>query len=206
MQGRFITLEGGEGAGKSTQVTRLLDWLKSRGTKALATREPGGTPGAEEIRNLLVNGGRERWDAWSEALLLYAARRDHVTKVIAPALQSGTWVLSDRFADSTMAYQGFAGELGEGAVAALHRLVLGRFQPDLTLILDLPAEMGLQRSKNRGGAQRFESFDLAFHEKLRRGFLSIAAQEPQRCAVIDATRPLDEVTDAVRQIVQERLG
>jgi len=168
-RGRFITLEGGEGAGKSTQIKRLTARLAARGIEAVATREPGGTPGAEAIRSLLVTGDVARWDAVTETLLHYAARREHVEKTVRPALARGAWVISDRFADSTMAYQGHAGAVGAARVAALHKLVLGDFQPDLTLILDLPVQVGLARAKARAGIEdRYERMGLAFHEALRK--------------------------------------
>lgn len=213
--GRFITLEGGEGAGKSTQVKRLAAKLEASGIAVVQTREPGGTPGAEAIRQLLVTGDPARWDAMTETLLHYAARRAHVEKTVRPALARGAWVVSDRFADSTMAYQGYAGSVGRDAVAALHRLVLGEFTPDLTLILDLPVEQGLQRAQARHAAQasaqasgtvedRYERMGLAFHETLRRAFHDIAAREPQRCRIIDAAGSPDAVADALWQAVAAR--
>lgn len=206
-QGRFITFEGGEGAGKSTQLRRLQGFLEARGLVVLATREPGGTPGAEEIRRLLVTGEGNRWDAWSEALLVTAARRDHVERVIRPALAGGTWVLCDRFLDSTLAYQGHAGGLGAGAVEALHALAIGRLRPDLTLLLDIAPEAGLARAAaRRGDEARFEGRDLAFHRTLREAFQAIAAAEPARVRTIDAARPEDAVAAAVAQAVAERFG
>jgi dTMP kinase len=210
--GRFITLEGGEGAGKSTQVKRLAARLAACGIEVVQTREPGGTPGAEAIRQLLVSGDPARWDAMTETLLHYAARRAHVEKTVKPALRRGAWVVSDRFADSTMAYQGYAGSVGRDAVAALHRLVLGDFAPDLTLILDLPVETGLQRAQARlaqqasaGAAEdRYERMGTAFHETLRRAFHDIAAREPQRCVLVDAAGSPDRVADALWQAVASR--
>src|SRR5271166_1900637 len=186
--GRFITVEGGEGAGKSTQVGLLAAALERAGVPVLATREPGGSPGGEAIRRLLLEGEGERWEALSEALLLVAARHDHVTRLIAPALAQGTWVIADRFADSTLAYQGYGKGLALADLAALHRLALGAFGPDLTLILDLPVEAGLARVSARpGAADRFERLDRDFHERLRQGFRRIAADEPGRCVLIDAS-------------------
>ena len=206
-RGRFITLEGGEGAGKSTQAGRLVALLEARGRRVVATREPGGTPGAEEIRALLVTGAPGRWDAWSEALLVHAARRDHVERLIEPALARGDWVVCDRFLDSTVAYQGFARGLGAGAIEALHGLVFGRLRPDLTLIFDLDPAEGLRRAAaRRGGAGRVEAQDLAFHQRLREGFQAIALAEPARCRVIDAGQPLEAVAKAVEQLVLERFG
>lgn len=210
-QGRFISLEGGEGSGKSTQISRLAKYLESKGVEVLLTREPGGTPAAEEIRNLLVTGEPDRWDAMSELLLLYAARRDHVERVIKPALQRGLWVISDRFADSTMAYQGYAMGLGADAVVTAHRLALGTFEPDLTIVLDLSVDVGLKRAAKRMGdhpdaENRYERMGAAFHNVLREAFLDIAQTNPSRCAVIDANGDLNSVSAAIATTVQERLG
>ena len=205
--GSFISFEGGEGGGKSTQLGRLAARLQARGIAVVSTREPGGAPGAEEIRRLLVEGSTGRWAPMSEALLHYAARIEHVARTVAPALARGDWVLSDRFADSTMAYQGYGHELGADAIAALHRLALGALQPDLTLILDLPVAVGLARAGARGGAEdRYERMDVAFHERLRRGFLAIAAAHPERCRLIDATGDVDAVAAAVWAAVAGRFG
>ncbi|MFQ5958239.1 MAG: dTMP kinase, partial [Alphaproteobacteria bacterium] len=176
--GRFITIEGGEGAGKSTQAERLCAALRARGLDVVATREPGGSPGAEAIRRLLVSGAPERWDATTEALLHFAARRDHLVRTVLPALARGAWVVSDRFADSTTAYQGYAHGLGVEPVETLHRLVVGDHSPDLTLILDLPVDLGLARARRRGGDDRYERMDAGFHQRLREGFLAIAGREP----------------------------
>ena len=205
-QGFFISFEGGEGAGKSTQIRRLADRLATAGHDVIVTREPGGSPGAEAIRDLLVNGAADRWSPVTESLLMYAARRDHLERVIRPALGRGAIVLCDRFADSTRAYQGAGGDAPASLIAALEAHVLGGTVPVLTLILDLPAEVGLQRAEARGGAARFESKGLAFHERLRAGYLEIARQEPERCVVIDANAPLDAVTAAISDVVAQRLG
>jgi dTMP kinase len=206
MPGRFITIEGGEGAGKSTLQRRLVAALQAAGIGALATREPGGAPGAEEIRKLLVEGAPERWDALSEALLLAAARRCHLVATIRPALAGGQWVVCDRFADSTAAYQGYAGGVPLAELDALHRLIAGDFAPDLTLVLDLPVAAGLARAAARaGGETRFERKDRAFHERLRQGFLDIARREPQRCVVIDAAAPPDLVEAQALAALRERL-
>ncbi len=186
-RGRFISLEGGEGAGKSTQVRTLLARLSAAGVEAVATREPGGSPGAEAIRDLLVNGAADRWSATAETLLVYAARRDHIERLIRPALARGAWVVCDRFADSTRAYQGQAGGAPAALIDALETLVMEDTRPDLTLILDLPVQVGLDRAAARGGGEgRFEAKGLAFHQALRDAFLAIAAAEPERCQVIDA--------------------
>lgn len=206
-RGRFITLEGGEGAGKTTQIARLAAALAEAGVAVHATREPGGAPGAEAIRKLLVEGEPGRWQPMTEALLHFAARAEHVARTVRPLLDRGVWVLCDRFADSTMAYQGYGHGLGTGPVARLYRTVLGDFGPDLTLVLDLPVEEGLRRAAARKGTEdRYERMDRSFHERVRAGFLAIAAAAPQRCAVVDASRPADEVAASVRAAVRERLG
>ena len=174
---------------------------------AARTREPGGSEGAEAIRRLLLDGADERWDAVAEALLLYAARRDHLLTLIMPALDRGVWVVCDRFADSTLAYQGYGRGLPLADLLALHRFALGDFAPDLTLVLDLPVAEGLARAAQRSGdADRFERLDPAFHERLRQGFLRIAADNPQRCVVIDAAGERDSVHRAVLAAVADRLG
>lgn len=201
-RGRFITFEGGEGGGKSTQIKQLAERLRASGQDLVETREPGGSAGAEEIRALLVRGEPNRWDATTELLLHFAARREHLRSTILPALNEGIWVLSDRFMDSTMAYQGYGQGLGRDPVLALQSLVVGDLRPDLTLILDLPAAEGLARASDRNnGDDRYERMDLAFHERLRAGFLDIAAREPERCAVIDASPDAAAVADAVWQTV-----
>ena len=205
-RGRFITFEGGEGGGKSTQVKNLAARLRAAGEDVLETREPGGSPGAEEIRGLLVNGAPERWDAMSELLLHFAARRAHLRETVVPALADGRWVLCDRFADSTMAYQGYGHGLGREPVLALYDLVVGGRRPDVTVILDLPVDEGLTRAAARsGGGDRYERMDRAFHERLRDGFLDIAKREPERCVLVDATRPIDAVASAVWDSVSDRL-
>ncbi len=204
--GRFITLEGGEGGGKSTQARRLADWLAGLVPEIVLTREPGGAPGAEQIRGLLVDGDVRRWDPLGEALLHFAARRDHLVSTIQPALDRGAWVVSDRFADSTMAYQGYGHGVDRAALAELYRICVGDLKPDLTLILDLPVELGLARAAARGaGEDRYERMDHAFHERLRRGFLAIAADEPGRCVVIDAAQDEDTVHTAIRAAAETRL-
>lgn len=205
-RGRFITFEGGEGAGKSTQVRILADRLRGAGLEVVATREPGGSPGAEAIRALLVTGDPDRWSAISETLMMYAARRDHIERTIRPALERGAWVISDRYADSTRAYQGAGGKAPAGLVAAMETFVLEGTRPDLTLILDLPVEIGLQRAGLRGDAeQRFEAKGAAFHQRLREAFLDIARAEPNRCAVLDAGQAPDAVSAAIWSAVSARL-
>ncbi len=206
-RGCFITLEGGEGAGKSTQIRYLAERLKERRLDVLITREPGGTPGGEAIRHLLVNGDTGRWQPMTEALLHTAARVEHVQKVIEPALSRGVWVISDRFADSTRAYQGAAQGLSVETVDDLQRLALGTFAPDLTLILDLPVTVALERTRERGaGAEdRYERMGNSFHERLRAAFLGIARNEPARCRVIDASGSVEEVASRVWATVRDAL-
>ena len=210
-EGRFITIEGGEGAGKSTQIRLLCETLRSRGIDVLATREPGGSAGAEEIRALLVSGDPGRWDPMTELLLHVAARRDHLVRTVWPALRQGRWVVSDRFADSSMAYQGYGHGIARDVVEQVHAHVIGAFRPDLTVVLDVPAATGMARARARQGdapaighriEDRYENMDRAFHERLREGFLDIAAREPERCVVIDAVRPVDEVHAAVTAAVE----
>lgn len=206
-RGRFITFEGGEGAGKSTQLRLLAAALSRSGVPVCMTREPGGSPGAEEIRALLVTGDGDRWDPVSEALLHFAARADHMRRLILPRLEAGEWVLSDRFTDSTMAYQGYALGLGRDAVESLSALVLKGFAPDLTIMLDLPVDTGLARAAERAdGEDRYERLGRLFHERLRQAFLDIAKRAPERCVVIDASGDLNSVEAAVRATVAERLG
>ena len=205
--GRFITIEGGEGAGKSTQTRLLLAALERAGIPAQGTREPGGSPNAETIRQLLLEGDGERWDAVGETLLFMAARHDHVTRLIEPSLAQGIWVVSDRFADSTLAYQGYGKGLSLADLASLRHFALGAFAPELTLILDLPVEVGLARAAARGAAtDRFESLDPAFHERSRQGFRQIAAQDAARCVVIDASADPQAVHHAVLNAIEQRLG
>jgi dTMP kinase len=203
----LITVEGGEGAGKSTQVELLINALTLTGIAVRQTREPGGSPDAEVIRRLLLEGVRDRWDAIGEVLLFYAARRDHVIKLIEPALAQGQWVVCDRFADSTLAYQGYGRGLPLADLSALHRFALGDFAPDLTLILDLPVAEGLARAARRSAdTDRFERLDAAFHERLRQGFRQIAADHPERCVLIDANGEVDSVHRSIITAVAARLG
>ncbi len=206
MRGRFITLEGGEGAGKSTQAARLAEALRTRGHTVVQTREPGGSPGAEDIRKLLVDGRTDRWSPIAETLLFLAARADHVARTIEPALAAGRWVVCDRFSDSTYVYQGVARDLGTDKVRALQKATLGDFKPDLTLILDLDPATGLLRTHGRGaGEARFEAFEEEFHTRLRNGFRALAAAEPDRCVLVDASGTPDDVTHAVWHAVEHHL-
>ncbi|MGH6934106.1 MAG: dTMP kinase [Dongiaceae bacterium] len=204
--GRFITLEGGEGAGKSTQLRLLAEWLRGQGLQVVQTREPGGSPGAERIRELLVNGGTDRWTPLTETLLHYAARSEHIARTIRPALAAGQWVVSDRFADSTLAYQGFGQGVAASFIEELRRKVAGDVWPDLTIVMDLPVEEGLRRANSRkGGEMRYEKMEIEFHQRLRQGFLEIAQLDSKRCAVIDATADVDQVQAVIRAMVRDRL-
>ena len=207
MRGRFITFEGGEGTGKSTHATRLAERLRSFGVGVHQTREPGGSVGAEIIRYVILSGVAKPLGPEAEAVLFAAARNDHLNTVIRPALERGVWVICDRFADSTRVYQGVAGNVDARSIRALERIVVGDTKPDLTFILDVPAAQGMQRAAKRRGnsdADRFEDEALAFHEKLRDGFLMVAASEPERCVLIDATAPKDEVAEQIWRVVNER--
>ena len=203
---RLITFEGGEGAGKSTQVQRLAAALTATGITVVVSREPGGTVGAEAIRSLLVNGPPERWLPLSETLLLLAARLDHVERRIRPALAAGQWVLCDRFVDSTRVYQGMAGTVGVELVNRLQAATIGDLAPDLTLILDVPVEVGLARRGRSAPESRFEDKGIAFHQRVRDGFLQLAAEEPARCRVIDGSGDADAVAAALREAVAARFA
>ena len=198
MTGRFITFEGGEGSGKSTQSRLLAKHLSEHGQAVVLTREPGGTPGAEAIRELLVTGEPGRWSAWSEACLVIAARVDHVDRVIRPALARGDWVICDRFVDSTRAYQGAGKGIADADLCDLHARATGNLWPDLTLVLRLGADAGLARASARGGAEaRFESHDAAFHARINAFFDALPAGEPERCRGFDATQPKDILAAAI---------
>ncbi|MFH1803542.1 MAG: dTMP kinase [Pseudomonadota bacterium] len=211
--GLFISFEGGEGSGKSTQIRLLEQWFRKRGDDVVITREPGGSPGAEEIRTLLLTGDPGRWDAVTEALLMFASRRDHVERTIRPALAQGRVVLCDRFADSSVAYQGYGHGLGPDYIRQLWQIAIGDFKPDLTLLFDLPIETGLDRARQRFGTvsaaeDRFERMGMEFHRRLQQGFRAIATAEPDRCKMIDADGDIDvvtaRVTDAVTLFLKTR--
>jgi dTMP kinase len=209
-RGRFITFEGGEGVGKSTQLTRLAAHLRARGFEVVTTREPGGTPKAEALRTVLLSGRIAPLGPLAEASLFAAARLDHVERLIRPALLRGAYVLCDRFTDSTRAYQGARGGVDAQKLDLLEKAAVGEVRPDLTLILDLASGEGLARAAARRQtaglrADRFEAEDDGFHDGLRRAFLDIAEQEPERCCVIDAGQPVDEVARTIRQIVDARV-
>ncbi|HXY59955.1 MAG TPA: dTMP kinase [Methylocystis sp.] len=207
-KGRLITFEGGEGAGKSTQLKRLAERLRQAGVDVVETREPGGTPLAEKLREMLLSGRIAPLGAFAEAVVFAAARIDHVDSRVAPALDRGAFVLCDRFIDSTRAYQGALGGVEPGRIALLEKIALGDLRPDLTIILDLPAEEGLARAARRrahgAAADRFEREELSRHEELRDAFLEIAAAEPDRCCVLDTTRPVEEASLAIWRLVEAR--
>ena len=202
-RGRFVTLEGGEGAGKSTQAGRLVSALAAEGIPVLRTREPGGAPGAEAIRTVLL--GQGPWDGVAECMLHFAARREHVERTIRPALAAGTWVVSDRFADSTLAYQCFGQGVPRRVFDALAAVALEGLRPDLTLVLEIDPEAGLARAAARGDANRYEAMDAAFHARVRDGFRAIAAAEPDRCLLLDATGTPEGVAGEILKAVRARL-
>jgi dTMP kinase len=192
--GRFITIEGGEGSGKTTQAALLADRLRDEGIETVVSREPGGSPGAEAIRRLLLSGDTERWEPLAEALLHFAARQDHLRRLIRPALGRGAWVVCDRFVDSTLAYQGYGQGVDADILAKLSDMVVGETHPDLTVVLDIVPEAGLSRAAGRGGdVSRYERLDAVYHQRVRAGFLAIAKAHPDRCVVVDAARPAERV-------------
>jgi len=213
-KGLFISFEGGEGSGKTTQVNRLADYLTRAKHKVITTREPGGTPEGEKIRELLVQRQGGDWNAMAECLLLNAAREMHVEKIIKPALAKGKIIITDRFSDSTMAYQGYGREFPLDKIAALDALTMNGFKPDVTFVLDIPADKGLARSGRRLAAEklqvkqtedRFENLELAFHERLRQGFLDIAGKDTARCRIIDATKTPEEMASEIETIIAKKL-
>ena len=208
--GKFITFEGGEGAGKSTQVRLLSNSLQRMGKKVVMTREPGGSIKAESIRKLLLEGRVAKYGPFAEALLFSIARDDHLDSVIRPTLKKGSWVICDRFMDSTMAYQGAGGNLPASLIRALERTVVGDTQPDLTILIDLPPEIGIGRAQARqrqttgGDADRFEAMDMNFHSRLRQAFLDIAKNAPERCVIFDGQVPPDELAKQIWELVTKR--
>ena len=205
----FVTFEGGQGTGKSTQALILADTLKKTGIEVVLTREPGGSPGAELIRNLLVTGSVDRWSIMSEVLLMCAARADHWQNTIKPALDAGKWVLCDRFADSTVAYQGYGRGVNKGFLQLLYLHIVGDIEPDFTFVFDLDVSVGLNRANSRmaGNAVvegRFEAMDIAFHERIRAGFLEIAKKNPKRCSLVDANLHPREVHRSILRVLQEK--
>ncbi len=210
MKGLFITFEGGEGVGKSTQIQYLDEALRAHGYETVTTREPGGSPGAEAVRHVLLSGGAEEFGVRMEAILFAAARSDHVEEVIRPAIEAGKIVLCDRFMDSTRVYQGATGNLEPDLLRSLERIAVNGLMPDLTIILDLPAEAGLARAHSRGspdgeGPDRFEREDVAVHEKRREAFLELARSEPERCKVVDGNQPADTIARTVEKLVFDLL-
>lgn len=207
-RGKFISFEGGEGSGKSTQIKLLADRLAAAKLRTIVTREPGGSPGAEIIRHLVLSGMGKLLGPDAETLLFAAARDDHVRTVIQPALSQGTWVLCDRFSDSTRAYQGRLGKVSPGVLNAMQRVTIGDLKPDLTIILDVPAEVGLKRAAARrgtGAPDRFESEDIKFHEGLREAYRQIAAEDPGRCVLIDATASPETVAAQIWTALRDHL-
>jgi dTMP kinase len=209
--GLFVTFEGGEGAGKSTQIRRLADALRAKGHEVLVTREPGGSPGAEAVRHVLLSGAAEPYGTRMEAILFAAARNDHVEEIIRPALRNGKVVLCDRFMDSSRVYQGVTGNLEPDFIETLQRVAVDGVVPDCTLILDLPAKAGLERARRRGAAvatapDRFEKEELETHEKRREAFLDIASREPERCHVVNAMQTEEAIADEVVSIVDQLLA
>jgi dTMP kinase len=214
-KGLFITLEGGEGTGKSTQVKLLQQSLAAAGVDALTTREPGGTDQAERIRNLLIQRDAGHFDALTEALLMMSARREHLVNKIWPALEKGQWVISDRFADSTRAFQGYGMGLGQEVIEKIYTLIAGNFHPDLTFIFDIDPELGLKRSlkkltittdKTEATEDRYERMGLPFHQRLRKGFIEIAKRFPERCVIIDATQDIQAIHRQVLKVIETRYG
>jgi len=207
MRGRFITFEGGEGSGKSTQAALLAQRLRSLAIGVVLTREPGGSPGAEVIRHVLLSGAAKPLGPDAEAILFAAARDDHVRNTILPALERGRWVISDRFVDSTRVYQGSLGNLDPKLIQGLERVTVGDLKPDLTFILDVPVEVGLKRAAARrgsGAADRFESEDINFHQALREAYCEIAASDPRRCVLIDATAEVNAVAGQIWSALRDR--
>lgn len=206
-KGLFITFEGGEGAGKSTQIIKLREAFEQKGYSVIQTREPGGCPEAEQIRDLILQSEQHHFDPLSETLLLYAARYEHVKKKIQPALDTGKIVLCDRFADSTLVYQGYAGGLSLSLLNNLYTMIIGDLKPDLTFVLDLPIEVSSERMQSRGLPQdRFESKEQDFHACLRQGFLDLAQKNPERMIVIDASGTIEDVFQQILNTLKERQG
>lgn len=205
-RGKFITLEGGEGAGKTTQIAHIKEFLESRAQRVLLTREPGGSKGAELIRGLLVDREAYSWDALTEYLLFTAARRDHILKTIKPALEEGIWVICDRFYDSSIAYQGYAQHLSPEILTTIYNFISEGVTPDLTLILDITPEIGLSRAHKRASHEdRFEQMNLQFHHEVRKGFLEIAKKHPERCVVINAEESELRIKDTLLKSIQSHL-
>ena len=204
--GKFITFEGGEGAGKSTQVLRLATYLEARGITVVKTREPGGSPGAEEIRQVLVEGPVDKWDTMAETMLLIAARRSHFAELLEPALREGNWIICDRFSDSTLAYQGYGQGIDFAKIRDLQRMAIASFTPDLTFLLDIPVDEGLTRAELRGTEARYERMGTDFHDRVRNGFLKIANTESDRIVTIDARLSEEKIAIQIRNCVKRHFG
>lgn len=203
-KGIFITFEGGEGTGKTTQIGFLADFLAKQGLACVKTREPGGTPQIELIRQILMEGDVNRWDPVTEALLMAAARREHLKQVIWPALEAGKWVICDRFSDSTLAYQGWGHGLGEAFIHQLNHLTMGAFQPDLTFIFHLSPQEGLSRKHKQQRENRFEKMDFAFHTRVEKGYQEIPKAQPDRCVIVEADQPIEVIARVIQQAVLKR--
>ncbi len=206
MRGKFVTIEGGEGVGKTTNIAFIERWFEEQGIDYIVTREPGGTPYAERIRELLLEHREERLDPMAELLMIFAARAQHLARVIRPALDAGRWVLCDRFTDATYAYQGGGRELGLEAVATLENLVQGELRPDLTLILDIDPHLGMERVNDRGEPDRFESEEQRFFQRVRQTYLELAGRDPVRYALVDASRPLEQVQLSIGACLEAHLA
>lgn len=213
-KGCFITIEGGDGTGKTTQIKKLTEYLTDQGVEVIATREPGGTEEAEKIRNLLVQRDGGNWDPISEVMLLMAARREHLSKKIWPALEAGKWVISDRFVDSSFVFQGFGMGIDHTEIVKLYQAIAGDFMPDLTLVFDIDAKLGLERSNRQmeitdvvaeSTEDRYERMGLSFHQKLRQGFIEIAKKYPERCVLCDASVDIESLHKEICAIIDERL-
>tara|TARA_B110001452_G_scaffold105874_1_gene87723 strand:+ start:269 stop:907 length:639 start_codon:yes stop_codon:yes gene_type:complete len=202
MRGKFITIEGTEGVGKTTNMAFIKSWLEAKKLSYISTREPGGTPLAEQVRELLLAPRAELVCSASELLLMFAGRAQHIDQVIEPALAEGRWILCDRFTDATYAYQGAGRKMGSDLIAKLEILVQGSLRPDLTLILDIPVEIGLKRASTRSDPDRFELEQVEFFERVRRGYLGIAEQDPDRCKLIDASQPLEQVQSQIASVLE----
>jgi len=206
MNNLFITFEGGEGSGKSTQVNLLFNYLSSKKIDTIKTREPGGTPSAEVLRELLTEGEINKWKPITEALLMWAARFEHIDEVINPSLEMGKTVICDRFYDSTYAYQGIAHNLGLEKMIDLKNIILGNIEPSVTFIMDIDPEVGLKRAKDRGNSEnRFENFDLDFHKKIRKGFLDIANKYKDRCVLVNAELSHNEISNIIVKEINKRM-
>ena len=206
MRGKFITFEGGEGAGKSTQITFLKETLLARGHRVLQTREPGGTKNSESLRELILHPPERVWSPMTELLLHFASRHEHIENFIVPALQDGRWVLCDRYIDSTIAYQGYGKGIDVTLIQKLHAFIQNDLNPDLTFIFDIPVEVGLSRAQRRGTSDTYENMDLSFHQNLRKGFIEIARNDPNRCYIVDGTAKIDNIRRNILKKTVQHFG